>query len=53
MNFRRAHTAELETDPAFAAKVPREFAAIEKLRRTTGVSGQSTQLLYVDPRWTF
>jgi apolipoprotein N-acyltransferase len=52
VKFRREHAAELATDPAAAAHVTSEIAAIEELRRTAGVSGQSTQRLYVDSRRT-
>jgi apolipoprotein N-acyltransferase len=52
VKFRRDHAAELATDPALAAHVTSEIAAIEELRRAAGVSGQSTQLVYVDSRRT-
>jgi len=52
VKFRRDHAAELATDPALATHVIREIAAIEELRRTAGVSSQSTQRLYVDSRRT-
>jgi hypothetical protein len=52
VKFRRDHAAELATDPALAAHVTSEIAAIEKLRRTAGVSGQSTQRVYIDSRRT-
>jgi hypothetical protein len=52
VKFRREHQAELATDPTAAAHVTSEIAAIEELRRTAGVSGQSTQRLYVDSRRT-
>jgi apolipoprotein N-acyltransferase len=52
VKFRREHAAELATDPALAAHVTNEIAAIEELRRTAGVSGQSTQRVYVDSRRT-
>jgi hypothetical protein len=52
VKFRRDHAAELATDPALAAHVTSEIAAIEELRRTAGVSGQSTQPVYVDSRRT-
>ena len=52
VKFRRDHAAELATDPAVAAHVTSEIAAIEELRRAAGVSGQSTQRLYVDSRRT-
>jgi hypothetical protein len=52
VKFRREHAAELATDPALAAHVTSEIAAIEELRRAAGVSGQSTQRLYVDSRRT-
>jgi apolipoprotein N-acyltransferase len=52
VKFRRDHAAELATDPALAAHVTSEIAAIEELRRAAGVSGQSTQRLYVDSRRT-
>jgi apolipoprotein N-acyltransferase len=53
VKFRREHAAELATDPALAAHVTSEIAAIEELRRAAGVSGQSTQHVYVDSRRTF
>jgi apolipoprotein N-acyltransferase len=52
VKFRRDHGAELATDPALAAHVTSEIAAIEELRRAAGVSGQSTQPVYVDSRRT-
>jgi hypothetical protein len=52
VKFRRNHAAELATNPALAAHVTREIAAIEELRRAAGVTGQSTQRLYVDSRRT-
>lgn len=52
VKFRRDHGAELATDPALAAHVTSEIAAIEELRRAAGVSGQSTQRVYVDSRRT-
>ncbi len=52
VKFRRDHAAELATNPALAAHVTTEIAAIEQLRRTAGVSGQSTQRVYVDSRRT-
>ena len=52
VKFRREHAAELAADPAVAAHVTSEIAAIEKLRRAAGVSGQSTQPVYVDSRHT-
>ena len=52
VKFRRDHAAELATDPALAAHVTHEIAAIEELRRSAGVSGQSTQRVYVDSRRT-
>ena len=52
VKFRRDHAAELATDPALAAHVTSEIAAIEELRRAAGVSGQSTQPVYVDSRRT-
>lgn len=52
VKFRREHQAELETDPAIIAHVTGEIAAIEELRRKAGVSGQSTQRVYVDSRRT-
>lgn len=52
VKFRREHAAELATDPALAAHVTSEIAAIEELRRAAGVSGQSTQPIYVDSRRT-
>ena len=52
VKFRREHAAELATDPAVAAHVTSEIAAIEELRRAAGVSGQSTQRVYVDSRRT-
>jgi hypothetical protein len=52
VKFRREHAAELATDPALAAHVTSEIAAIEELRRTAGVSGQSTLPVFVDSRRT-
>jgi hypothetical protein len=52
VKFRRDHAAELATNPALAAHVTSEIAAIEELRRTAGVTGQSTQHVYVDSRRT-
>jgi apolipoprotein N-acyltransferase len=52
VKFRREHADELATNPALAAHVTSEIAAIEELRRAAGVSGQSTQRLYVDSRRT-
>jgi hypothetical protein len=52
VKFRRDHAAELSTDLALAADVTSEIAAIEELPRAAGVSGQSTQRLYVDSRRT-
>ncbi len=52
VKFRQEHAAELATDPALAAHVTSEIAAIEELRRAAGVSGQSTQRVYVDSRRT-
>ena len=52
VKFRREHAAELATNPALAAHVTSEIAAIEKLRRAAGVTGQSTQRLYTDSRRT-
>ncbi|MDP9100035.1 MAG: hypothetical protein M3N48_13750, partial [Verrucomicrobiota bacterium] len=52
VKFRREHQAELATDPALAAHVTSEIAAIKDLRRAAGVSGQSTQRVYVDSRRT-
>ena len=52
VKFRREHATELATDPAVAAHVTSEIAAIEELRRAAGVSGQSTQRVYVDSRRT-
>lgn len=52
VKFRREHAAELATDPAAAVHVTSEIAAIEELRRAAGVSGQSTQRVYVDSRRT-
>jgi hypothetical protein len=52
VKFRRDHAAEFATDPVLAVHVTSEIAAIEELRRTAGVSGQSTQRLYVDSRRT-
>jgi hypothetical protein len=42
VKFRRDHAAELATNPALAAHVTSEIAAIEELRRAAGGSGQST-----------
>ncbi len=52
VKFRQEHAAELATGPALAAHVTSEIAAIEELRRAAGVSGQSTQHVYVDSRRT-
>jgi apolipoprotein N-acyltransferase len=52
VKFRREHAAELATTPALVAHVTSEIAAIEELRRAAGVSGQSTQPVYVDSRRT-
>jgi apolipoprotein N-acyltransferase len=52
VKFRRDHATELATNPALAAHVTSEIAAIEELRRAAGVTGQSTQRLYVDSRRT-
>jgi len=52
VKYRRDHAADLSTDPALAAHVTSEIAAIEELRRAAGVSGQSTQPVYVDSRHT-
>ena len=52
VKFRGEHAAEMATDPALAAHVTSEIAAIEELRRAAGVSGQSTQPVYVDSRRT-
>jgi hypothetical protein len=52
VKFRRDHAAELATNPALAAHVTHEIAAIEELRRAAGISGQSTQRVYVDSRRT-
>ncbi len=52
VKFRREHAAELATTPALAAHVTSEIAAIEELRRAAGVSGQSTQRVYIDSRRT-
>ena len=48
----RTCAPRLATDPALAAHVTSEIAAIEELRRAAGVSGQSTQRVYVDSRRT-
>lgn len=53
MKFRREHEAELTSNPALAKHVINEIAAIEALRRAAGVTGQSTQRIYVDSRRTF
>jgi hypothetical protein len=52
VKFRSDHAAELATNPALAAHVTSEIAAIEELRRAARVTGQSTQRLYVDSRHT-
>jgi apolipoprotein N-acyltransferase len=52
VKFRHEHASELATDPALAGHVTGEIAAIEELRRKAGVSGQSTQPVYVDSRTT-
>ena len=52
VKFRRDHAADLSTDPAVAAHVTTEIAAIEQLRRAAGITGQSTQPLYIDSRRT-
>lgn len=52
VKFRREHADKLASDPALAKHVNDEIAAIEQLRRDAGVSGQSTQRVYVDSRRT-
>jgi apolipoprotein N-acyltransferase len=52
LEFRREHAAEIASDPAIAKKVEDEIAAIEALRREAGISGQSTQTVYIDSRRT-
>jgi len=52
VKFRSEHADEIASDPTLAAHVTSEIAAIEELRRAAGVSGQSTQRLYVDSRQT-
>ena len=53
VRYRREHAIELESNPAVAQHVAEEIRAIEELRRAAGVSGQSTQRVYVDSRRTF
>ncbi len=52
VKFRSEHAAEIATDPVVARKVMDEVAAIEALRREAGVTGQSTQTVYIDSRRT-
>jgi apolipoprotein N-acyltransferase len=52
VKFRREHAAEIASDPAVAKKVQEEIAAIEALRREAGITGQSTQTVYIDSRRT-
>lgn len=53
VKFRRENAEKMQTDPALARHVADEIAAIEALRREAGVSGQSTQRLFIDSRRTF
>jgi apolipoprotein N-acyltransferase len=52
VKYRQDHADEITRDPAVAKKVQDEIAAIEALRREAGVSGQSTQTVYIDSRRT-
>jgi apolipoprotein N-acyltransferase len=52
VKFRREHAAEIARDPAVAKKVRDEIAAIDALRHEAGITGQSTQPVYVDSRRT-
>ncbi len=52
VKFRREHATEIASDPVVAKKVQDEIAAIEALRREAGVTGQSTQPVYIDSRRT-
>lgn len=53
VKYRREHQDELDTNPVVAQHIAEEIKAIEELRRAAGVSGQSTQRVYVDSRRTF
>lgn len=52
VKFRREHADEIASVPAVARKIQDEVAAIEALRREAGVTGQSTQTVYIDSRLT-
>ncbi len=52
VKFRREHAAEIASDPLVAKKVADEIAAIEGLRRDAGITGESTQTVYIDSRRT-
>jgi apolipoprotein N-acyltransferase len=52
VKFRREHAAEIASDPLVANKVADEIAAIEGLRREAGITGESTQTVYIDSRRT-
>ena len=53
VKYRHEHQNELDTNPVVAQHIAEEIKAIEELRRAAGVSGQSTQRVYVDSRRTF
>lgn len=52
LEYRRAHAEEIGKDPAVTQYVRDEIAAIEAFRRKAGITGQSTQTVYVDSRRT-
>jgi apolipoprotein N-acyltransferase len=52
VKYRRQHQDELETNPVVAQHIAGEIKAIEELRRAAGVSGQSTQRVFIDSRRT-
>lgn len=52
VRFRREHAADIASDPVMAQKVRDEIAAIDALRREAGITGQSTQSVYIDSRRT-
>lgn len=52
VKFRREHADEIASDPVIAKKVRDEIDAIEALRCRAGITGQSTQTVYVDSRRT-
>jgi apolipoprotein N-acyltransferase len=52
VKYRREHQDELETNPVVAQHIAAEIKAIEGLRREAGVSGQSTQRVFIDSRRT-